>query len=80
MPRAGASTVPGAGTRFGLNDAVNLVISRFAELDDLVGDSSLARERLEWAPSVDFDGLVRSVYESERAALGAAETELLRLE
>jgi len=30
-----------------------------AELHDLVGDAARARERLGWAPRVDFDGLVR---------------------
>ena len=29
-----------------------------AELFDLVGDAAKARERLGWAPTVDFDGLV----------------------
>lgn len=51
-----------------------------AELHDLVGDASLARTRLDWAPSVDFDQLVRILVESELASLNAAETELLRLE
>jgi GDPmannose 4,6-dehydratase len=51
-----------------------------AELHDLVGDASLARERLDWAPSVDFAELVRILYEAELASLSAAETELLRLE
>src|SRR5207302_7090033 len=30
-----------------------------AELHDLVGDPSKARERLGWEPTVDFEGLVR---------------------
>ena len=51
-----------------------------AELHDLVGDASRARDRLEWGPSVDFNELVRALVESELASLGAAETELLRLE
>ena len=51
-----------------------------AELHDLVGDASLARGRLNWAPTVDFEQLMRILVESELASLGAAETELLRLE
>ncbi len=51
-----------------------------AELHDLVGDASLARDRLNWAPTVDFEQLVRILVESELASLSAAETELLRLE
>jgi GDPmannose 4,6-dehydratase len=51
-----------------------------AELHDLVGDASLARARLNWAPSVDFEQLMRILVESELASLNAAETELLRLE
>jgi GDPmannose 4,6-dehydratase len=51
-----------------------------AELHDLVGDASRARDRLEWGQSVDFNELVRTLVEAELASLGAAETELLRLE
>jgi GDPmannose 4,6-dehydratase len=51
-----------------------------AELHDLVGDASLARERLDWSPSTDFDQLMRILVESALASLNAAETELLRLE
>ena len=51
-----------------------------AELHDLVGDASLARERLDWAPSLDFDQLMRILVESALASPNAAETELLRLE
>jgi GDPmannose 4,6-dehydratase len=51
-----------------------------AELHDLVGDASLARERFDWAPSIDFDQLMRILVESALASLNAAETELLRLD
>ena len=51
-----------------------------AELHDLVGNASYARDGLNWAPTVDFEQLVRILVESELASLGAAETELLRLE
>jgi GDPmannose 4,6-dehydratase len=51
-----------------------------AELHDLFGDASLAKGRLDWAPSVDFEQLMRILVESELASLNAAETELLRLE
>jgi GDP-D-mannose dehydratase len=45
-----------------------------------MGDASLARNRLGWAPSVDFEELVRILVEAELAALTVAETELLPLE
>jgi GDPmannose 4,6-dehydratase len=40
-----------------------------AELHDLVGDSSKARSRLGWAPTVDFEGLVRLLVEADLARL-----------
>ena len=42
-----------------------------AELHDLVGDPSRARERLGWTPSVEFDELVRLLVDAELAALSA---------
>jgi GDPmannose 4,6-dehydratase len=36
-----------------------------AELYDLVGDASKARERLGWVPTVDFDGLVRLLVDAD---------------
>jgi GDPmannose 4,6-dehydratase len=36
-----------------------------AELHDLVGDPSKARERLGWQPSLDFEGLVELMVDSE---------------
>jgi GDPmannose 4,6-dehydratase len=36
-----------------------------AELHDLVGDASKARERLGWAPTVDFDGLIQLLVDSD---------------
>jgi GDPmannose 4,6-dehydratase len=42
-----------------------------AELHDLVGDPSRARERLGWTPSVGFDELVRLLVDAELAALSA---------
>jgi GDPmannose 4,6-dehydratase len=38
---------------------------RPTEVDLLMGDASKARERLGWTPKVDFDGLVRVMYESD---------------
>jgi GDPmannose 4,6-dehydratase len=32
-----------------------------------MGDASKAREQLGWAPKVDFQGLVRRMYESDLA-------------
>ena len=43
-----------------------------AELHDLVGDSSRARERLGWAPSLDFEGLVRLLVDADLARLQEA--------
>jgi len=36
-----------------------------AELHDLVGDSSKARSRLGWAPTLDFEGLVRLIVDAD---------------
>jgi GDPmannose 4,6-dehydratase len=36
-----------------------------AELHDLVGDSSKAQARLGWAPTIDFDGLVRLLVDAD---------------
>ncbi len=38
---------------------------RPAEVDELVGDATKARERLGWAPRVDFAGLVRLMVEAD---------------
>ena len=38
---------------------------RPAEVDLLMGDASKAREKLGWEPKVDFQGLVRRMYESD---------------
>jgi GDPmannose 4,6-dehydratase len=40
-----------------------------AELHDLVGDSSRARERLGWVPSMDFEDLVRLLVDADLARL-----------
>jgi GDPmannose 4,6-dehydratase len=40
---------------------------RPAEVDLLMGDASKARETLGWTPKVDFQGLVRMMYESDLA-------------
>ena len=44
-----------------------------AELHDLVGDASQAREQLGWAPSVGFEQLVQLLTDHELERLGAAE-------
>ena len=38
---------------------------RPAEVDSLLGDASLARERLGWQPEVSFDGLVRMMVDAD---------------
>ena len=38
---------------------------RPAEVDYLIGDATKARERLGWAPTVDFDGLVRMMVDAD---------------
>jgi len=45
-----------------------------AELHDLVGDASKAREQLGWAPSLDFEGLVHLLVDSDLGELRAAES------
>ena len=42
-----------------------------AELHDLVGDASRARERLGWSPTLDFEGLVHLLVDSDLARLKA---------
>jgi GDPmannose 4,6-dehydratase len=42
-----------------------------AELHDLVGDASRARERLGWSPTLDFEGLVHLLVDSDLARLRA---------
>ena len=42
-----------------------------AELYDLVGDPSRARERLGWSPTVDFDELVRLLVDADLERLRA---------
>jgi GDPmannose 4,6-dehydratase len=42
-----------------------------AELHDLVGDASKARERLGWRPEVSFEGLVHMLVDADVARLRA---------
>ena len=44
-----------------------------AELHNLVGDAARARERLGWAPSVDFDGLIDLLVDADLEQLRARE-------
>jgi GDPmannose 4,6-dehydratase len=50
--------------------AIDPRLFRPAEVDHLIGDAAIARERLGWSPTVTFDELVRMMVESdlERAA------------
>ena len=47
-------------------------VYRPAEVDLLIGDSSKARSVLSWRPTVDFNGLVREMVQSDVAALAAS--------
>jgi GDPmannose 4,6-dehydratase len=47
-----------------------------AELHDLVGDATKAREQLGWSPSVDFEGLVRLLVDADLERLQADQVEL----
>jgi GDPmannose 4,6-dehydratase len=42
-----------------------------AELHDLVGDPSKARERLGWSPEIDFEGLVHLLVDADVTRLRA---------
>jgi GDPmannose 4,6-dehydratase len=44
-----------------------------AELHDLVGDSSKARTRLGWWPTLDFEGLVRLLVDADLEGLRRGE-------
>jgi GDPmannose 4,6-dehydratase len=45
---------------------------RPAEVDHLIGDSAMARERLGWAPEVSFEGLVRMMVDADLERWSAA--------
>ena len=45
---------------------------RPAEVDHLVGDSALARQRLGWSPEVSFEGLVRMMVDADLERWSAA--------
>ena len=52
---------------------------RTGEIHDLRGDASLANRELNWAPKVDFKGLVRMMVESDAALeIRGPEVELVR--
>ena len=59
------------------NEHVRLdpALLRPAEVDHLIGDASKARQRLDWAPSVNFPGLVKMMVDADMARLKAARTE-----
>jgi len=46
---------------------------RPAEVDYLIGDSSLARDKLGWEPAVDFEGLVHRMVDHDLALLRSPE-------
>ena len=51
-----------------------------AELHDLVGDASKARERLGWSPTVEFEGLVRLLVDADLERLRRGEVGSSRVE
>ena len=68
-----------AFARVGIDDWRRHVVQdprflRPAEVDELRGDASKARERLGWSPAVDFAGLVNLMVDSDVAALAAGRT------
>ena len=72
--------------RAGLDPADHLVddpaLYRPAEVDHLLGDSSLARDDLGWEPSVDFQTLIEMMVDADlerlRGLTGAAQIEAAR--
>ena len=55
-----------------------LLIRGKAELHDLVGDAAKARQRLGWAPTLDFEGLVRLLVDADLERIGEAATAALQ--
>jgi GDPmannose 4,6-dehydratase len=51
--------------------ATDTALVRPAEVDHLIGDCSKARELLGWAPSTDFEQLIRMMVDADRARLTA---------
>jgi GDPmannose 4,6-dehydratase len=45
---------------------------RPAEVDHLIGDSAKARKQLGWAPTVDFNGLVKMMVDADLRRLADA--------
>ena len=45
---------------------------RPAEVDHLIGDSSKARRNLRWAPTIDFEGLVRCMVDADLECLATS--------
>jgi GDPmannose 4,6-dehydratase len=52
--------------------SIDTSLRRPAEVDTLVGDSTLAREILGWTPTVTFDGLVAEMVEADYDRAGKA--------
>ncbi len=44
---------------------------RPAEVDHLIGDSSKARQQLDWSPTIDFPGLIRMMVDADVARLAS---------
>jgi GDPmannose 4,6-dehydratase len=53
---------------------IDPALVRPAEVDLLLGDASLAREKLGWTPKVSFEELIRMMVDADLASLGAPAT------
>ena len=52
------------------------VLLRPAEVEHLIGDSSKARQELDWQPSVDFTGLIRMMVDADLERLSGSPSHL----
>jgi GDPmannose 4,6-dehydratase len=61
-----------AGLDWSKHVRLDPALLRPAEVDQLIGDASKARDELGWQPSVDFAGLVRMMVDADLDRVGAA--------
>ncbi len=58
------------GLRWQDHVEIDPALVRPAEVDRLLGNPALAREKLGWQPKVDFDGLIRMMVEADLEVVG----------